>query len=115
MGLVLGPLLAEILMVHLECTLIPKLTEHINPWKKYIDEPISIIKEKSITHVVTVLNNFHKNIEFTEEVEENGKIAFLDILIIRIALQKQFYIERKHITEFIYIGNLSHPQLRNVQ
>ena len=54
MGSVLGPLLAEILMVHLECTLIPKLTEHINPWKKYIDEPISIIKEKSITHVVSL-------------------------------------------------------------
>ena len=57
--------LAGIFMVHLERTLIPKLTEHINSWKRSIDDTISKIKEKSIPHVLTVLNNFHKNIEFT--------------------------------------------------
>ena len=36
-----------------------------------------------MAHVLTVLNNFHKNIEFTYEMEKNGKIAFLDVLIIR--------------------------------
>ena len=25
-------------MVHLERTLIPKLTEHMNPWKRYVDD-----------------------------------------------------------------------------
>ena len=57
--------LAGIFMVHLERTLIPKLTEHISSWKRSIDDTISKIEEKSITHVLTVLNNFHKNIEFT--------------------------------------------------
>ena len=36
-----------------------------------------------MVHVLTVLNNFHENIEFTYEMEKNGKIAFLDVLIIR--------------------------------
>ena len=77
-------MLAGIFMVHLECTLIPKLTEYMNPWKRYVNDTISIIKETSITHVLTVLkNDFHKNIEFTYEMEENWKIAFLDVLIIR--------------------------------
>ena len=59
-------------MVHLECTLIPKLTEYMNPWKRYVNDTISIIKETSIAHVLTVLkNDFHKNIEFTYEMEEN--------------------------------------------
>ena len=73
MGSPLGPVLAEICMVHLEGTLIPTLTEHMNPWKRYVDHTISIIKEKSIANVLTVLNNFHKNIELTYKMEENGK------------------------------------------
>ena len=66
--------------MHLEHTLIPKLIEHINLWKRYVDDTISIMRETSIAHVLTVLNDFHKNIEFSYRVEENGKIAFLDVL-----------------------------------
>ena len=34
MGSPLGPVLARIVMVHLERILIPKLNEHMNPWKR---------------------------------------------------------------------------------
>ena len=60
MGSPLEPVLAGIFKVDLERTLVPKLTEHMNPWKRYVNETISIIKETSITHVLTVLNSFHK-------------------------------------------------------
>ena len=83
MGSPLGQALARIFMVHLEHTLIPMLIEHMNPCKRYVDDTISTIKETSIAHVLTVLNDFHKNIEFIYKMEENGKRAFLDILIIR--------------------------------
>ena len=79
----LGLVLAGIFMVHLDSILTPKSTENMNPWKRCIDGTISVIKETSIVHALTVLNNFHKNIEFTYEMEENGKIAFLDVLITR--------------------------------
>ena len=79
----LGLVLAGIFMVHLDNILTPKSTENMNPWKRCIDGTISVIKETSIVHALTVLNNFHKNIEFTYEMEENGKIAFLDVLITR--------------------------------
>ena len=38
---------------------------------------------RSIAHVLAALKNFHKNTEFTYEVEENGKLAFLEVFIIR--------------------------------
>ena len=57
MGSPLRRVLAGIFIVHLERALIPKLIEHINPWKRSADDTISIIKEKSITHVLTVLKN----------------------------------------------------------
>ena len=87
MGSPLGQMVAGIFIKHLEHTLIPKLTEHINPQEKYNDDNISIIKEKSIAHVLRIFNSFHENIEFTLEVEKNGKIAFLDVLIIQMYLQ----------------------------
>ena len=81
----------------------------MNPWKRYVDDTvddtISIIKETSIAyvltsiaHVLTVLNNFHKNIKFTYEMEENGKIAFLDVLIIRNnnTLKTTLYRKKTH-------------------
>ena len=58
------------------------MTEYMNPKKKYVDDTISEMKQTSIANVLTVLNNFHKNIELTYKVEENGKIAFLYVLII---------------------------------
>ena len=103
MGSPLGPVLAGIFMVHLERTLIPKLTEHMNPWKRYVDDSISIIKETSISRVLTDLNSFHKNIEFTYEMEENGKIAFLDVLIIRNNNTLKTTVHRKKTHNGIYL------------
>ena len=37
----------------------------MNPWKRYVDDTISIIKLTSTAHVLKVLNNFRKHIEFT--------------------------------------------------
>ena len=110
----MGSLPARILMVHIDRTLISKLTEHMNPWKRYVDDTTSIIKETSTAHVLTVLNNFHKNIEFTRKVEENGKIAFLDVLIIRNNNALKSTICRKHTIDFIYIGNLLSHRFENV-
>ena len=90
-------------MVHLEGTLIPTLTEHMNPWKRYVDHTISIIKEKSIAHVLTVLNNFHKNIELTYKMEENGKIAFLDVLLIRNNNILKTTVYRKKTQNGVYL------------
>ena len=50
MGSPLGPVLAVIFMVHLEHVLIRKLTDHMNPWKRHVDDTFLIIKEKSIAH-----------------------------------------------------------------
>ena len=107
MGSPLGPVLAGVFMVHLERTLVPKLTEHINPWKRYVDDIISIIKKTSIAHVLTVLNNFHKNIEFTYEMELNKKIA----LIIRNnnTLKTSLYRKKTHNGVYLHWKSFAPP------
>ena len=48
MSSALGLVLTGIFMLHLESTLITKSPKHFNPWKRYLGETISIIKETSI-------------------------------------------------------------------
>ena len=91
-GSPLGPVLAGIFMVELERTILPTLKEHMTPWKRYVDDTISYIKEESIEHVLSKLNGYHDNIEFTYKIENEGKLLFLDILVIlKITKLRQQY------------------------
>ena len=65
MGSRLGPVIAGIFMVELKNLLIPNLMEHMSPWKRYVDDTIAVIKLSSIEHVLSILNSFHQNNEFT--------------------------------------------------
>ena len=82
-GSPLGQVIAGIFMVELERTLLPRLTEYMTPWKRYVDDTIATVQLTSIDHVLMILNTFHKNIKFTYELEINKKISFLDVLLIR--------------------------------
>ena len=83
MGSPLGPVLTGIFMVHLERTLMPGLEKFMKSWKRYVDDTITYIKPDFITDDISILNKFHQNIKFTYEVEDNGKISFLDVLLMR--------------------------------
>ena len=81
MGSPLGPVLANVFMVELENQLIPKMSEKVSLWERYVDDTFTFIKENEIENVKNVLNTFHKDIKFTHEVEKNGNIAFLDVSV----------------------------------
>ena len=83
MGPPLGTVIAGIIMDELQITLLPRLTECMTPWKRYVDDTIVTIKLTSIYHVLMILNTFHKSIKFTYEVEINKKTSFSDVLLIR--------------------------------
>ena len=76
MGSPFGPVIAGIFMVELEKSLIPNLMEHMCPWKRYVGDTIAVIKLSSVEDVLSILNSFCQNIEFTYELEQNGEINF---------------------------------------
>ena len=78
----LGPVLANIFMMELERNIIPKLSNDISLWKRYVDDTICFIKLTSINKVLETLNSYHKDIKFTIEIETENKISFLDVLLI---------------------------------
>ena len=102
MGSSLGPILAGISMVELERTVLPTLREHMSPWKRYVDDTISYIKEESIEHVLSKLNGYHDNIEFTYEIEYNGKLPLLDVLLIYKDCEVEITVYRKITNNDIY-------------
>ena len=75
MGSPLAPLLADIFMIELERSLIPNLGK-IKFWRRYVDDTICFVKIGSIEYIRSVLNSFHKNIQFNYEVESNAKLPF---------------------------------------
>ena len=53
----------------------------MKPCKRYVDDTITYIKLDFITNNINILNKFHQNIKFTYEVQHNGKIPFLAVLM----------------------------------
>ena len=83
MGSPLGPVIAGIFMVELENTIVPTLRDSLLFWKRYVDDTLCFVKKGSRDFVMSTLNNFHGNIQFTYEEETNNMISFLDVLLIR--------------------------------
>ena len=103
MGSPLGPVLAGMFMVELERTILLTLSEHMSLWKRYVDDTISYIKEVSIDHVLSKLNGYHDNIEFTYEIEDDGKLPFLHVLVIRKDYEVETTVYRKSTNKYIYL------------
>ena len=104
MGNPLGPVIANIFMVELENNKVPAMSHMLTTWYRYVDDTISFVKEDQINNVVTSLNNYHKDIKFTHETEENGAIPFLDVHMQRTDNNKlRLKVYRKKTCSNIYI------------
>ena len=83
MGCPLGLDLINIFMVELEGTIIPSLSNKIKLWKRYVDDTIAFVKTDEIKNVLSSFNSYYSKIKFTIEIEQNNRIPFLDLLMIR--------------------------------
>ena len=99
----LGPVLSGIFMVEQENTLVPTFSNHLMSWKRYVDDTNCFIKEDSIEHVMSILNDFHLFIQFTYETESSNRLLFLDVLIIRNGQSIETCVYRKLTNTDIYI------------
>ena len=68
-------------MVDLETKKVPRMTGFLTNWQRYVDDTLCFVKKGKTQNVLNILNKHHKYIGFTFEVEENGKIPFLDVLL----------------------------------
>ena len=90
-------------MSELERTVLPEMRTYMLPWKRYVDDTITAIREDSVDLALSKLNNFNKNIQFTYELEKQQQISFLDVLIIRKDNSLETTVYRKPTNNDIYI------------
>ena len=59
----------------------PAIKDDAKLFERYMDDILRTIKESLIENKLSENNLLHPNLKFTLEVEQNGKLPFLDICI----------------------------------
>ena len=72
----LGPVIANIFMVELENTLVPKLENYVKKWRRFVDDKFQYVK---IEYVLSVLNSFHNNGKFTYMKKDKTILYLLEM------------------------------------
>ena len=96
-------------MITLEEKVLPKVSNYLCFWKRYVDDSYAYVIPEMIELILEELNSYHPNIKFTYELEEDNKITFLDVLINRINFNEiETSVYRKTTNTDIYINWYSH-------
>ena len=72
---------ADLFMENLEKKAITTFVEPPKIWKRYVDDTFTKLKMIRIDAFLKHLNQQHPRIKFTTEIQQQGKIAFLDTLV----------------------------------
>ena len=74
---------AEIVMQNIEERALATYKRTLPLWLRYVDDTFTALHKDEIDDFHEHLNGQNADIQFTKEVEENGKIPFLDCLVTR--------------------------------
>ena len=86
---------AEIVMQNIEEQVLATYTRTVPLWLRYVDDTFTAVHKEGIDHFHEHLNRQNADIQFTKEIEENGKIPFLDCLVTRDNIRQRTPIYRK--------------------
>ena len=50
-------------------------------YERYMDDVICVVNKSEVNDRLSMINNLHPCLKFTHELENNGQIPFLDMLI----------------------------------
>ena len=91
MGAKPAPPLANIWLSKFE----PMIRDTANIFERYMDDIIQEIKIQDIQAKLSQINQLHPNLKFTIEIEENGRLPFLDMEICHVgnSLSSTWYLK----------------------
>ena len=52
-------------------------------WKRYVDDICTVVPKQRVLHLLQHLNGIEGSIQFTVELESDGRLPFLDVLMCR--------------------------------
>ena len=109
MGNPLSPIISGLFLEHVESELLP-LYDDVSPllWKRYVDDILCLVSSSfNLEKYLQFLNSLYPSIKFTYELEENGVIPFLDVLIHNVCSCLKFSVYRKPTHSLAYLHYFS--------
>ena len=108
MGSPLSPVAACFYMERLEKEKYQRIMGPECTWIRYVDDVLAVVPENDdLDRKILALNEVDQKIQFTVEKESNGKLPFLDTLIIRNASTTKFTVYRKPTNQEDYVHYFS--------
>ena len=95
MGSPVSVVVAEIVMQHIEKRALATYDQTLHFWFRYVADTITILQTDDIDDFHGHLNRQNSDIQFTRELEDNGKIPFLDCLVSRDDTRLRTTVYRK--------------------
>ena len=95
MGSPVSVVVAEIVMQDIEKQALATYDQTLHFWFRYVDDTITILQNDDIDVFHGHLNRQNSDIQFTRELEDNGKIPFLDCLVTRDDTRLRTTVYRK--------------------
>lgn len=111
MGSPASPVIADVIMEVLLDTSLEKMKKRPKILTKYVDDLFGIVKREEIDNTLTILNSFHRQIQFTMEEETNNRLPYLDSVVIRQGhLLKLDWYQKPTASGRIINFNSKHPR-----
>jgi hypothetical protein len=110
MGSPISPIFCELFMQNLEEQVV-KNNINIKFWKRYVDDTFSIIHARKAQQILKALNDFHPNVTFTMEMEENDRLSFLDVTVYRKdngSLGYKVFRKPTHTNQYLNFASFHH-------
>ena len=95
MGSPVSVVVAEIVMENIEVQALTSYKRTIPLWLRYVDDTFTTLHKGEIDDFHEHLNRQNAHVQFTKEIEDNGKISFVDCLVIRDNNRLQTTVYRK--------------------
>ena len=120
MGSPLSPVVANLFMEYFEEMALASSSLKPKCWLRYVDDTFVVWPHgrDTLEEFVAHLNSIHGNIKFIMEVEKDGKLPFLDVLVMRKqdgTLGHTVYRKPTHTNRYLSAFSHHHPaQIRSV-
>ncbi|XP_075923264.1 uncharacterized protein LOC142924610 [Petromyzon marinus] len=118
MGSPLSPVVANVFMEKFETDAIQTATLRPTLWKRYVDDTFVIWPhgQPALDQFRDHINSIHPAIRFSMEVEKDGKLPFLDVLIKRRhdgSMSHSVYRKATHTDAYLKPDSHHHPSQKN--
>ena len=111
MGSPVSVVVAEIVMQNIEERALATYKRTLPLWLRYVDDTFTAVHKDEIDDFHEHLNEQNADVQFTKEIEENGKIPSLDCLVTRDNNELRTTIYRKRPIPTDYSTNHLTTQL----